>query len=107
MMQIAQLVENREIIRGEANLNGFSGGKYPLQSVVSNKSGASYSVGENKGNTTFLIRAITLTLVKYVKKEPQSIYPMLSFKQGKRMDYASGVTKSTQPITNVKWSSAN
>ena len=59
-MQIAQLVENREIIRGEANLNGFSGGKYPLQSVVSNKSGASYSVGENKGNTTFPIRTITL-----------------------------------------------
>ncbi|KAA0060214.1 Transposon Ty3-G Gag-Pol polyprotein [Cucumis melo var. makuwa] len=45
MMQIAQLVENREIIR-EVNLNGFSRGKYPPQTMETNKSGASNNVGK-------------------------------------------------------------
>ncbi|KAA0042008.1 transposon Tf2-1 polyprotein isoform X1 [Cucumis melo var. makuwa] len=35
MMQVAQLVENRDLIRNEASLNGFSGGKYPPQTVSS------------------------------------------------------------------------
>ena len=38
MMQVAQLVENRDLIRNEASLNGFSGGKYPPQTVSSSKS---------------------------------------------------------------------
>ena len=29
MMQVAWLVKNKELIRKEASLNGFSGGKYP------------------------------------------------------------------------------
>ncbi|KAA0047682.1 ty3-gypsy retroelement transposase [Cucumis melo var. makuwa] len=60
MMKIAQVVENREIIKGEANLSGFSGGKYAPQASVSAKTGASYATRENKGNTTFPIRTITL-----------------------------------------------
>ncbi|TYK18676.1 histone-lysine N-methyltransferase ASHR1 isoform X3 [Cucumis melo var. makuwa] len=60
MMQVAQLVENREIIRGEVNMSGFSGGKYPIQTIANNKSGVIYMVGENKGNTVFPMRTITL-----------------------------------------------
>ena len=60
MMLIAQLVENREIIRGEANLNGFAGGKYPPQAVTNAKATANQSTGDNKGNTSFPIRTITL-----------------------------------------------
>ena len=60
MMLFAQLVENREIIRGEANLNGFSGGKYLPQSSVSTKSVANQYVSDAKGNTSFPIRTITL-----------------------------------------------
>ena len=60
MMQVAQLVENREIIRGEVNMSGFSGGKYPIQTIANNKSGVIYMVGENKGNTVFPIRTIIL-----------------------------------------------
>ncbi|KAL0540883.1 hypothetical protein IC582_020904 [Cucumis melo] len=59
MMLIAQLVENREIIRDEANLNGFSGGKYPPQSSVNAKPAANQFTSENKGNTLFPIRTIT------------------------------------------------
>ena len=57
MMQIARFVE---LIRNEANLNGFTGGKYPIQSTVPNKSLAGNTLAENKGNTTFPIRTITL-----------------------------------------------
>ncbi|TYK03127.1 histone-lysine N-methyltransferase ASHR1 isoform X3 [Cucumis melo var. makuwa] len=46
--------------RNEANLNGFTGGKYPTQSTVPNKSLAGNTLAENKGNTTFPIRTITL-----------------------------------------------
>ncbi|KAA0035415.1 peroxidase 64 [Cucumis melo var. makuwa] len=59
-VMFAQLVENREIIRGEANLNGFSGGKYLPQSSVSTKSVANQYVSDAKGNTSFPIRTITL-----------------------------------------------
>ncbi|TYJ97339.1 ty3-gypsy retrotransposon protein [Cucumis melo var. makuwa] len=59
-MQLAELVENREIIRGEANLNGFSGGKYPPQPSANVKSVVNYSTNDSKGNTLFLIRTITL-----------------------------------------------
>ena len=60
MMQIAQLVENRELIRNEANLKGFADGKYPSQSTVTGKSLTGNTLAENKGNTTFPIRTITL-----------------------------------------------
>ena len=53
MMQIAQLVENKELIRDESNLRGFAGGKYPNQSMNINKSVVGGTVIENKGNTTF------------------------------------------------------
>ncbi|KAA0054210.1 ty3-gypsy retroelement transposase [Cucumis melo var. makuwa] len=60
MMQLAQLVENREIIRGEANLNGFSGEKYPPLPVTNTKPVTNYASADAKGNTTFPIRTITL-----------------------------------------------
>ena len=74
MMLIAQLVENREIIRGEANLNGFAGGKYPPQAVTNAKATANQSTGDNKGNTSFPIRTITLRSPKTreVRKEGNS-----------------------------------
>ncbi|KAA0062488.1 Transposon Tf2-6 polyprotein [Cucumis melo var. makuwa] len=59
-IEIAQLVENKEMIRGEANLSGFSGGKYPPQAIMSAKTGANYATGDNKGNTMFPIRTISL-----------------------------------------------
>ncbi|KAA0054961.1 Transposon Ty3-I Gag-Pol polyprotein [Cucumis melo var. makuwa] len=60
MMLIAQLVENREIIRGKANLNGFASGKYPLQAVANAKPTANQFTSNNKGNTSFPIRMIRL-----------------------------------------------
>ncbi|TYK14861.1 Ty3/gypsy retrotransposon protein [Cucumis melo var. makuwa] len=59
MMEVAQLVENRELIRNEANLNGFAGGKYPPQSTANNR-GTTNAINDNKGNTTFPMRTITL-----------------------------------------------
>lgn len=60
MIQIAQLVNNREIIRGEENLNGYAGGKYPQYPSGNTKSNVNTSTNENKGNTTFPMRTITL-----------------------------------------------
>ncbi|TYK19604.1 ty3-gypsy retrotransposon protein [Cucumis melo var. makuwa] len=57
---IAELVENREIIRGEANLNGYATRKYPPNSGGISKTTGNTSVTENRGNTTFPIRTITL-----------------------------------------------
>ncbi|KAA0035476.1 peroxidase 64 [Cucumis melo var. makuwa] len=71
MMQVAQLVENREIIRNEANLNNSFGGKnFPHSSTV-NKSAVGNTSTEIKGNTTFPIRTITLrnSNANEVKKE--------------------------------------
>ncbi|KAL0540117.1 hypothetical protein IC582_024347 [Cucumis melo] len=59
MMEVAQLVENRELIRNEANLNGFAGGKYPPQSTANN-GGTTNAINDNKGNTTFPMRTIIL-----------------------------------------------
>ncbi|KAA0046241.1 Ty3/gypsy retrotransposon protein [Cucumis melo var. makuwa] len=59
MMEVAQLVENRELIRNEANLNGFAGGKYPPQNTANNR-GTTNGVSDNKGNITFPMRTITL-----------------------------------------------
>lgn len=60
MTLIAQLVKNREIIKGEANLNGFAGRKYPPQAAANAKSTTNQSINDNKGNTSFPIRTITL-----------------------------------------------
>ncbi|KAA0062917.1 histone-lysine N-methyltransferase ASHR1 isoform X3 [Cucumis melo var. makuwa] len=54
------LVENKEIIRGEANLNGYAVGKYQPNSGGISKSAGDTSVIENKGNTTFTIRTTAL-----------------------------------------------
>ncbi|KAA0037390.1 ty3-gypsy retrotransposon protein [Cucumis melo var. makuwa] len=59
MMEIAQLVENREIIRNEANLNSFAGGKYLPQNTTSSR-GTTNTISDNKANTTFPMRTITL-----------------------------------------------
>ncbi|KAA0045029.1 transposon Tf2-1 polyprotein isoform X1 [Cucumis melo var. makuwa] len=87
MMQIAPLVENREGFRGEANLNGFSSGKYSPQSIVSAQAKASYSAGENKGNATFPIRTLTLrsSNIGEVRKEGTSKHlPDVKFQARKR-----------------------
>ncbi|KAL0546676.1 hypothetical protein IC582_016588 [Cucumis melo] len=59
MMEVAQLVENRELIQNKANLNGFAGGKYPPQSTANNRE-TTNGINDNKGNTTFPMRTITL-----------------------------------------------
>ncbi|KAA0049858.1 transposon Tf2-1 polyprotein isoform X1 [Cucumis melo var. makuwa] len=60
MMEVAQLVENRELIRNEANLNGFAGGKYPPQATANNSGVTGNNAIDNKGNTSFPMRTITL-----------------------------------------------
>ncbi|TYJ95553.1 transposon Tf2-1 polyprotein isoform X1 [Cucumis melo var. makuwa] len=60
MMQVAQLVENGELIRNETKLNGYSGGKYNPQASTTNKPTTGNPSSENKGNTAFPIRTITL-----------------------------------------------
>ncbi|TYK05484.1 transposon Tf2-1 polyprotein isoform X1 [Cucumis melo var. makuwa] len=74
MMQVAQLVENKELMRNEASLNGFSGGKYPSQTVSSSKPTVGNTLFENKGNTTFPIRTIILrsSNANEVRKEANS-----------------------------------
>ncbi|TYK30735.1 transposon Tf2-1 polyprotein isoform X1 [Cucumis melo var. makuwa] len=65
MMRLAQLVENREIIRNEANLKGYSGGKY------SSSSPSTIKINDSKNNTVFPIRTVTLrgNTTGEVKKE--------------------------------------
>ncbi|KAA0066460.1 uncharacterized protein E6C27_scaffold21G005610 [Cucumis melo var. makuwa] len=60
MMQIAQLVENKEFAQNEAKLNGYSCGKYNPQITNSSKPTTGNITTENRGNTTFPIRTITL-----------------------------------------------
>ena len=60
MMQYAQMVENREILRREANLPGYVGTKFPNYPYVHTKSNATNNYHENRGNTVFMIRTITL-----------------------------------------------
>ncbi|KAA0033135.1 ty3-gypsy retrotransposon protein [Cucumis melo var. makuwa] len=55
-----QLVENKKIIRGEANLNGFSGGNDLPQPSSNVKPVINYATTDAKGNTTFPTRTITL-----------------------------------------------
>ena len=73
MMQLAQLVVNREIIYNEANLKGYTGGKYPAQNSFNTKSNVTANSSDNEGNTIFSMRTITLRTVSgEVKKEGQS-----------------------------------
>lgn len=50
MMRIAQKVENRDIIRGEAKLPGYSGGKYQSYPAVTNKSNTLTTANDNKSS---------------------------------------------------------
>ena len=59
-MQFTQLVENGEIIHGEANLKGYVGGKYLPHSSTSTKSSIITNSSDNKGNITFPRGTITL-----------------------------------------------
>ncbi|KAL0541464.1 hypothetical protein IC582_021509 [Cucumis melo] len=59
MMEFAQLVENREIVRNEANLNNLAGGKYFQQNTTNNRASANTN-SDNKTNTAFPMRTITL-----------------------------------------------
>ncbi|KAA0065751.1 transposon Tf2-1 polyprotein isoform X1 [Cucumis melo var. makuwa] len=74
MMRLAQLVENREIIRSEANLEGYNGGKYPASSSSIAKSNIVTNSNDSKSNNIFPMRTITLrgTSTKEEKKEGPS-----------------------------------
>ncbi|TYK07935.1 transposon Tf2-1 polyprotein isoform X1 [Cucumis melo var. makuwa] len=74
MMRLGQLVENQEIILNEANLKGYSGGKYSTSSSSIIKSNITASPNDNKGNTIFPMRTITLreNTAGEVKKEGPS-----------------------------------
>ncbi|KAA0039090.1 ty3-gypsy retrotransposon protein [Cucumis melo var. makuwa] len=61
MMEVAQMVENREIVRIEAKLSGYLGGKLTGQVNGNGKVASSSVAGESKGNTSFPIRTITLS----------------------------------------------
>ena len=72
-MQATQLVENRELIRNEANLKGYAGGKYPPQNSFHNTNTMTMNNSDNKRNTLFPMRMITLrTTSREVKREGQS-----------------------------------
>ena len=72
MMQAAQLVENRKIIRNEPNFTGYARGKYPSQNSFNNKNNATVNISDSKENM-FPMRTITLrTTSGEVKKEGQS-----------------------------------
>ncbi|KAA0052082.1 ty3-gypsy retrotransposon protein [Cucumis melo var. makuwa] len=60
MMEVTQMVENREIVRIVAKLSGYSGGKLTGQINGDGKVVSDNVAGENKGNTSFPIRTITL-----------------------------------------------
>ncbi|KAA0059479.1 hypothetical protein IC582_002784 [Cucumis melo] len=60
MMEVGQMVENREIVRIEAKLSGYSGGKLTGQIGGNGKTASGGVAGESKSNTSFPIRTITL-----------------------------------------------
>ncbi|TYK29109.1 ty3-gypsy retrotransposon protein [Cucumis melo var. makuwa] len=53
-------VENREIIRNQANLKGCSGGKYNSNPSANTKSNVVANASDDKSNTTFPMRTIAL-----------------------------------------------
>ena len=73
MMEAAQLVENREIARNEANLKRYTKGKYPFHTFSNTKNNAMSSTSDNKGNTVLPIRTVTLRITTgEAKKEGNS-----------------------------------
>ncbi|KAA0033837.1 Ty3/gypsy retrotransposon protein [Cucumis melo var. makuwa] len=59
MMEVVQLVENREILRNEANLNGYSGGKMSVPATGNTKTSSKYMLNDTKGNTIIPIKTVT------------------------------------------------
>lgn len=53
-------MENREIIRNQANLKGCSGGKYNSNPSANTKSNVVANASDDKSNTTFPMRTIAL-----------------------------------------------
>ena len=60
MMQIAQKVENREDVRREANLPGYSKGRQQKIPPNTNKMNNSANAGDNKGYSSWPMRIIML-----------------------------------------------
>ncbi|TYJ98848.1 transposon Tf2-1 polyprotein isoform X1 [Cucumis melo var. makuwa] len=60
MMEVPQMVENREIARTEAKMSGYLWGKIAGHTSVVGKTTSGGVSGENKNNTVFPIRTITL-----------------------------------------------
>ena len=60
MMKYAQMVENKEILRREANLSGYAGAKFPNYPSVNIKPNVVNNYQKNKGNIVFPMRTITL-----------------------------------------------
>ncbi|KAL4037585.1 hypothetical protein IC575_001182 [Cucumis melo] len=60
MMEAAQMVENREIVRMEAKMSGYSGGKLSNQIASNGKINPGGVAGDIKGNSSFSTRTITL-----------------------------------------------
>ncbi|KAA0043238.1 transposon Tf2-1 polyprotein isoform X1 [Cucumis melo var. makuwa] len=77
IIEVSQLVENREILRNEANLNRFSGGKNSVQTTGNSKNVSDYTTGDNKGNTTFPIRTITLRSSNSNENQREGAYKCL------------------------------
>ena len=73
MMKIAQKIENREDIRREANLPGYSRGR-TTNPHNNTKANTNSNAGENKGGTNWPMRTITLrgTSKEEVPKEGPS-----------------------------------
>ena len=77
MMEVAQLVENRENFTREANLNGYSDGKNFVQTLGGKKT-TNNTTGETKGNTAFPIITITLRSPAQGENRREGTYKRLS-----------------------------
>ena len=104
MMKYAQMVGNREIMRREANLLCYSGTKFPNYPYTNAKINTVLNSQENKGNTIFPMRTITLrgSPAGEIKKAHPSDYLMLSFRPRERKDFVSNVMKSITQRINAK-----
>ncbi|KAL0542645.1 hypothetical protein IC582_008834 [Cucumis melo] len=60
MMEAAQMVENRELVRMEAKMSGYSGGKLTSQTASNGRINPGGVAGDIKGNSSFSTRTITL-----------------------------------------------
>ncbi|KAA0050169.1 Ty3/gypsy retrotransposon protein [Cucumis melo var. makuwa] len=77
MMEAAQMVENREIVRMEAKMNGYSGGKMSGQIGSNGKINSGGVAGDIKGNTSFPIRTITLRSQASTENRREGTYKRL------------------------------